>query len=150
MIAWKYIDKTSAAIAAIRDYANMRSVINITPDEIKELYSRMISPRGSKISGMPKMKNNRNHENMLAASMDELDAMQERYRQAIEFMGWFEPAWGSLTDDEQHVLSEYYANGNQRSGAAARLQVEYNYSDRQVERLRNKALSRLSHMLFGK
>ena len=96
MIAWKYIDKPSAAISALQDYANMRSVINITPDEIKELYNRMISPRGTKITDMPKTKNNHRHEDMLVASMDKLDAMQERYRQAIEYMGWFEPAWGYL------------------------------------------------------
>jgi hypothetical protein len=150
MIAWKYIDKPAATISAIRDYMNMRSVINITPDEIKELYNRMISPRNSKITDMPKTKNNRSHEDMLAASMDKLDVMQERYRQAIEYIGWFEPAWASLTDDEQLVLKEFYMNGSQHSGACIRLQNQLSYSERQVYRIRETAMKRLSHLLFGK
>lgn len=150
MIAWKYIDKHSAAIAAIRDYSSMRDVINITPQEIKNLYDRMINPRSSKITRMPKTYKPRSGEDTLAVSLDKLDVLQERYRQAIEFMGWFEPAWGSLTDAEQQVLREFYGSGNLRSGATARLQIDLNYSDRQVERLRNKALSRLSLILFGK
>jgi len=150
MIAWKYIDKPSAAIAAIRDYSNMRNVINITPEDIKELYSRMISPRGSKVTGLPKAKNPHGHDDMLATSLDKLDVMQERYRQAIEFMTWFEPAWGTLTDDERLILREFYMGDNQRSGATARLQAKLNYSERHIERQRNKALSRLTLVLFGK
>ena len=150
MIAWRYIDKPAATIAAIKDYNSMRNVINITPQEIKELYDRMISPRATKLTGLPRAWNPRSGEEALAESLDKLDVLQERYRQAIEYMGWFEPAWGALTDEEQHILREFYMTGNQRSGAAARLQCELNYSERQIERLRSKALSRLSLMLFGK
>ncbi len=32
-------------------------------------------------------------------------------------MAWFEPALSSLTDTEQHILSEYYMGDNQKSGA---------------------------------
>jgi hypothetical protein len=110
----------------------------------------MISPRAAKLTGLPRARNPRSGEEALAESLDKLDVLQERYRQAIEYMGWFEPAWGALTDEEQHILREFYMNGNQRSGAAARLQCELNYSERQIERLRSKALSRLSLMLFGK
>ena len=150
MIAWKYIDKPSAAIAAIRDYSNMRNVINITPEDIKELYSRMISPRGSKVTGLPKAKNPHGHDDMLATSLDKLDVMQERYRQAIEFMTWFEPAWGTLADDEQLILREFYMGDSLRSGAGARLQAKLSYGHAQIERLRKKALSRLTMLLFGK
>jgi hypothetical protein len=134
----------------MRDYMNMRSVINITPEDIKELYSRMISPRNAKITGMPKSKNHCKHEDMLAASLDELDVMQERYRQAIEYTGWFEPAWASLTDDEQLVLREFYMSGSQITGACARLQQQLSYSERQVYRIKETAMKRLSLMLFGK
>jgi len=44
-------------------------------------------------------------------------------------MGWLDPAWGALTDEE-HILREFYMTGNQRSGATARLQCELNYSER--------------------
>lgn len=150
MIAWKYIDKHSATIAAIRDYSSMKDVISITPENIKALYDRMAAPRSAKITGLPKFNNPHSHENELADSIDRLDVMQERYNQAMEYMGWFEPAWGTLTEEEQNILSEFYANGNQRSGAAARLQVTLYYSERHIERMRSKSLSHLARMLFGK
>ena len=35
MIAWKYLNKPSATVAALQDYATMRDIINITPQETK-------------------------------------------------------------------------------------------------------------------
>ena len=64
-------------------------------------------------------------------------------------MAWFEPAWSSLTDTEQHILSEYYMGDNQKSGATYRLMNELNYSESHVERLRSYALNHLRSMLFG-
>jgi hypothetical protein len=55
-----------------------------------------------------------------------------------------------LTDDEQSILREFYMTGTQRSGATARLRSELNFSEAHIERLRNKALSRLTLMLFGR
>ena len=149
MIAWKYIDKSSATVSAIRDYNSMRDIINITPQDIKDLYDRMVSPRSGKMSHTPRAYNPGQAEEMLTASLDKLDAMQERYRLAIEYMSWFEPAWGSLTDNEQTILREYYMGDKQRSGASIRIQERLNFSASQVERLRHKALTRLSVLLLG-
>jgi hypothetical protein len=150
MIAWKYIDKISATIGAIRDYQSMRSVINITPQDIKELYDRMVSTRSPQLSGMPHARNPHAKEDELVKSLDKLDIMQERYRQAIEYMAWFEPSWGSLTDNEQLIIQEFYMNGSLKSGANARLQQKLDYSESQIDKLRSKALIRLSFLLFGK
>lgn len=35
VIAWKYLNKPSATVAALQDYATMRDIINITPQETK-------------------------------------------------------------------------------------------------------------------
>ncbi len=69
---------------------------------------------------------------------------------AVEYMGWFEPAWKSLSDTDRLVLREYYMTDNRKSGATARLEARLNYGHSQIDRLRCKALSRLSFMLFGK
>lgn len=150
MIVWKYIDTPGAAVAAIRDYNDMREIINITPQEIKDLHEGMVSPRSSRISGLPLARNPQAGEEKLVKSLDKLDVLQERYRQAVEYMSWFEPAWASLTDTEQRVLREFYMGGSLRSGASARLEQELCYSEAQVERLRRRSLSRLSLLLFGK
>ena len=150
MIAWKYLNKPSATVAAMQDYSTMREIINITPQETKELYDRMVSVGSRRITGVPAGWNPQAGEDRLVKSLDTLDVIQERYRQAVEYMGWFEPAWATLTDTEQMVLREFYMNGSRKSGATARLQEELNFSERQVERIRSRALSRLTHLLFGK
>lgn len=150
MIAWKYLNKPSATVAAMQDYWTMREIINITPQETKELYDRMISVGGRQLTGLPTSWNPQAGEEQLVKSLDTLDVIQERYRQAVEYMSWFEPAWATLTDTEQMVLREFYMNGSLRSGANLRLQQSLNYSHAQVDRVRSKALARLSHLLFGK
>ena len=150
MIAWKYLNKPSATVAAMQDYSTMREIINITPQETKELYDRMVSVGSRRVTGVPAGGNPQAGEERLVKSLDTLDVIQERYRQAVEYMGWFEPAWATLTDTEQTVLREFYMNGSRKSGATARLQEELNFSERQVERIRSRALSRLTHLLFGK
>ncbi|GAB6174484.1 hypothetical protein JCM15765_39620 [Paradesulfitobacterium aromaticivorans] len=148
MIALKYINKNAATVAAIRDYENMRFIINNTPQEIKDVYEQMISPRSPKLSGMPSIRNPQAGTDKLAAQIDKLDILRERYSLAIEYMAWFEPAWANLTDAEQHVLSEFYMTDNRKSGATYRLMNELNYSESHIERLRSNALNHLRSLLY--
>ena len=149
MIAWKYVNKNSAVISAIRDYQNMRFIINNTPEEIKEVYGKMTAPRAAKMTGMPSAKNPQAGADKLAAQIDKLDVLRERYSNAIDYMAWFEPAWSSLTDTEQRILSEFYSGGNQKSGATYRLMAEFSYSESHVERMRSNALNHLRSLLYG-
>ena len=150
MIAWKYLDKTGATIAAMRDYESMRAIINNTPDEIKDVYEKMSAPRSAKLTGLPSPRNPQAGEDKLAAQIDKLDLLRERYSSAVEYMAWFESAWGTLTDTEKQILKEYYMTDNQKSGAAARVECALGYCDRQIRRIKEKALERLSVLLFGK
>ena len=34
--------------------------------------------------------------------IEEIDILKERYRQAMEYMAWFLPAWEELSEDERH------------------------------------------------
>ena len=137
MIAWKYLNKPSATISAMQDYDTMREIINITPQETKALYDRMLSTGGRPMTGV-------------VHSLDTLDVIQERYREAVEYMCWFKPAWATLSDTEQTVLREFYMGDSRRSGAAARLERQLNFSERQIHRIREHALKRMSVLLFGK
>lgn len=149
MIAWKYIDTSSATIAAIRDYNAMRVIINSTPEEIKAVYEKMTAPRSPNLSGMPSARNPQSGQDKIVAHIDKLDVLRERYSQAIEYMSWFEPAWSNLTDTEQLILREFYMGENQKSGATYRLINELNYSESHIERMRSKALRHLRILLFG-
>ena len=49
----------------------------------------------------------------------EIDVLKERYRQAVEYMAWFVPAWEELTEDERYVLEAFYGEDNQYGSNAA-------------------------------
>jgi DNA-directed RNA polymerase specialized sigma subunit len=149
-IAWKYINKADATIAVIRDYDNMRVIINTTPEEIKAAFDKMSAPASSRLTGMPGARNPHAAEKKMTDGIDRLDHLSERYCTAVEFMAWVGPAWETLSDKEQMVLSEFYGSGNLRSGANARLQSRLDTSEATIERLRASALSRLITLLFGK
>ncbi len=149
MVAWKYIDRTAAAKAALRDYDNMKTIISNTPDSIKDMYEQMTSPRSMVMTGLPTAHNLHAGEDTLSNQLDTLDILRDRYRAAVEYMSWFKPAWNALTDDEQYILRESYMGASFRSGSTARIMTENHYSERHVERLRSKALRRLQILLFG-
>ena len=149
-IAWRYIDKHKATINAIGDYGNQRAIINTTPEEIKAFFDRMATPTSSHLSGMPRSRNPHASEEKMTDGIDRLDLLRDRYSDALEYMAWFEPAWGTLTDTEQTVLSEFYASENLKSGACIRLQNKLSFGEAQIQRIRGKALSRLITLLFGR
>ena len=149
MIAWKYLDKTLASIAALRDYRNMRAIINNTSDEIKGQYESMVSPWITNLTGMPSSFNPTAGHDKLIDRIDRIDVLRHRYENALEYMTWFEPAWNSLTDNEQYILNESYAGETLRDGTRERLANELCCTERHIDRLRAKALDRLKVLLFG-
>ena len=52
-IMWKYLDKRSATIAAIKDYSSMQFIISHTAEEIKAERDRMSSTGSPRWDGMP-------------------------------------------------------------------------------------------------
>jgi hypothetical protein len=149
MIAWTYLVKTAATVAAIRDYGSMRAIINNTPENIKAVYETMAAPRSSVPNGLPPAFDPLSGQEKLAAQVDKLDIYRARYNVAAEYMRWFEPAWDKLDANEQRVLDEYYMTDNRKSGAAARVEIVFGYCDRHIRRLKAKALVRLAALLFG-
>lgn len=147
-IIWQYLDKRGATANALRDYGRMEFIISHTDDEVKAVHEKMggvISPR---FDGMPHTHNPHAAEDRMAEGMDEISVLRERYREAVEFMGWFKPAWEELTEDERYVLECFYmgADGPAVSAVCERFQIERNSAYRR----KNRALSKLSVMLYGK
>jgi hypothetical protein len=151
MIAWTYLDKKSAAVEALKDYTAMEFIINNHEDTETELRERMSAVRSSTPTGMPHNHNPHAGEARLAAQIDEIDVLKERYRLALEYMEWFSPAWEKLTEDEQFVLNEFYCCSD-----ASQTDAVYNICDRfNIERSsaynkKNRALARLALLLYGK
>lgn len=82
----------------------------------------------------------------LIACINEIDVLKERYRQALEYMDWFQPAWDALTEDEQYVLKEFYLDDEQKQ-----IDAVYNICDHfNIERSshNNKRIERFSILRY--
>ena len=150
-IVWQYLDKRAAAINALKDYSSMKYIIEHTDEDIANLNEEMTSPASPVLNGMPSNNDPKAGEKRLIACINEIDVLKERYRQALEYMDWFQPAWDALTEDEQYVLKEFYLDDEQKQ-----IDAVYNICDRfNIERSsaynkKNRALQHLALLLYGK
>lgn len=150
-IAWIYLDKKTAAIDALKDYASMEYIIQNHPDEMADVRDRMTSLPSSVPTGIPKQKNPHAAEARLAASLDEIDVLKERYRRALEYMEWFRPAWDALTEDEQFILTEFYLHDDISKTEAILNIGEHLHIERSwVYKKKDQAVERLTLLLYGK
>ena len=150
-IIWKYLDKRSATIAAIKDYDAMQFIINSTDDEIKQTYEKMASIPSPQWDGMPRVHNPNATEDRILSGIEEIDILKERYRQAVEYMEWFKPAWEQLSDEERYCLETFYGDENTYGSNAAYYIAEFlKVEQATAYKRKNRALDRLTVLLFGK
>ena len=150
-IMWKYLDKRNATIAAVKDYSAMEFIIQNTDSEILAEQDKMVGVASPNWDGMPHVHNPNAAEDRILKGIEEIDILKERYRQAVEYMDWFKPAWEELSEDEQIVLEIFYDGENEYGDFA----VEHAMSHFRIERSsaynkKNRALSHLQTLLFGK
>lgn len=150
-IIWKYLDKRSAAVDALKDYSSMRFIIDHTDEEIKGAYEKMGGISSPQFDGMPHSHNPQAGEERIVKGIEEIDVLKERYRQAVEYMAWFLPAWEELSGDERYVLETFYGEGNEY-GASAILDIcdRFEIERSSAYNRKNRALSHLVVLLFGK
>lgn len=150
-IVWKYLDKRSAAVDALKDYSSMKFIIDHTDDEIKAAYQKMGGVSSPQYDGMPHSHNPQAGEDRIMKGIEEIDVLRERYRQAAEYMEWFVPAWNELTEDERYVLKTFYGESNAYGSSAADEIADYFQIERaSAYRRKNRALERLTILLYGK
>ena len=150
-IIWKYLDKRSAAVDALKDYSSMKFIIDHTDEEIKSAYEKMGGISSPQFDGMPHSHNPQAGEERIVKGIEEIDVLKERYRQAVEYMAWFLPAWEELSGDERYVLETFYGESNEYGSSAADEIAEYFQIERaSAYRRKNRALEKLTVLLFGK
>lgn len=150
-VIWKYLDKRSAAVDALKDYSSMRFIIDHTDEEIKAAYEKMSGVSSPQFDGMPHSHNPQAAEDRIIKGIEEIDVLKERYRQAVEYMAWFLPAWEELSEDERYVLEAFYGETNEYGSNAADEVADYFRIERaSAYRRKNRALERLTILLFGK
>lgn len=149
-IIWKYLDKRSATIAAIKDYSSMEFIIGHTDEKIKQERDKMSGLGSPKFDGMPHGHNPSAGEDRILAGIEEIDILKERYRQAVEYMEWFKPAWTQLLDEEQYVLATFYSEDFAATGAVYEICEKFNIERSSAYNKKNRALEHLQVLLFGK
>ena len=92
-ILWKYLDKRNGTIQAIKDFDAMKFIIDTTDERIKSEASQMVSVRSPGMDGMPHAHDPHAGEERIVKGIEEIDILKERYRQAVEYMNWYVPAW---------------------------------------------------------
>lgn len=148
-ISWNFLDKRKAAIKAIEAFNSMKYILDHTDEEISAVRVKMEGNGSPSLTGMPKAQNPKAAEDRILACIEEIDILKERYRQAVEYMAWFDPAWSQLSEDEQFVLETFYMDGDE-PGANRVIQDELNISQSGAYNKKNRALDHLTLLLYGK
>jgi hypothetical protein len=150
-IAWIYLDKKTAAVDALKDYAGMDFIIRNHRENMSEAQSKLTALPSASITRISKEMNPKAGEARLAASLDAIDILKERYRRALGYMEWFQPAWDSLTDDERFVLSEFYWEYEiKQIDAIGNICDRFHIERSSAYKKKNRALEKLATLLYGK
>ena len=150
-IIWKYLDKRSAAVDALKDFSSMRFIIEHTDDEIKAAYEKMGGIKSPQFDGMPKSHDPQAGEERIIKGIEEIDVLKERYRQAAEYMAWFLPAWEELSEDERYVLDTFYGDANEYGSSVIYQIADYfRIEQSSAYNKKNRALHHLTTLLFGR
>ena len=150
-IIWQYLNKKEAAISAMKDYYSMQYIIDHTDEEIASVSDRMNSLGSPSFSDTPRSGfNPQGSENRIIKAIDQIDVLKERYRQAKEYMEWFQPAWMALSEDERYVLQKFYWCEDERQTDAVYDICDYFHIERSsAYNKKNRAVQHLALLLFG-
>ena len=146
----KYFNKRNGTIEAMNDYGSMKAILQNTDRLIREAYENMESVGSPKVTGLPRAHDPKAGEARLVSGLDDISILRDRYAQAKAYMEWFQPAWDALDEDEQYVLRTFYLDSVSRCDAIEAICDHFHVERSTAYNKKNKALSRLSVLLFGK
>ncbi len=149
MVMCRYIDKTAATEAVLRDYNNMEYIIENTDSKIAEKIDKMYSRGSVVLDGMPKAHNQSSFEDNIIRCIDDVKVLSDRYNQAREYMEWFMPAWETLDARERKILEICYMQKHPYMSVADVLANELNVGKTQVYLYKKYAVEHLKVLLFG-
>ena len=150
-IPWAYLNKCAATISALLDYNSMKHILLPYSDDVAEVREHLTSVHAPTLSwSAPGSVNPHATDGRIARSLDLADVVEDRCQQALEYMAWFQPAWDALSEDERYILSEIYMNDANRTDSIMNIGERLHLERAQVYRRKDKAVSRLSLLLYGK
>ncbi|MEW6903247.1 hypothetical protein V3M63_06565 [Trueperella pyogenes] len=147
----KYLDTRAAAINALQDFALMEQAAALNATGIEdELRADLVSPPTNRADGMPRTNNPKAGEARLCATLDKIDLLHERKREAREYLDWFLPAWALLTDDERYLLEAFFLSEGSREDAVTAVSERFYIERSSAHDKKNRALRKFATALYGK
>lgn len=145
----RYLDTRKAAIATLQDYPLMEHAAGDTSHVADQLREDLVHPASPRLDGLPRYVNPHGNENRINATLDKIDLLAERQRQAREYLDWFLPAWGLLSEDDRFVLEAFFL-GDGPQEDAVNLVCDHFYVERSTaHQKKSRALGRLATALYG-
>lgn len=147
-ISWSFLDKRKATISAIEAFSSMDFIVKHTDEEIQSVRDKMVGVGSPNLDGLPHAHNPQAGEERMIKGIEEIDTIKERYRQAVEYMNWFKPAWNQLSDEERYVLETFYFEDGE--GSAERIADHFCIDRKSAYNKKYRAVDHLSVLLYGK
>ena len=148
-IIWKYLDKRSAAIAALKDFDSMSFILSDTERQIEKANDKLGSTGGMKLDAQPSVHDPKAGEKRILDVVDQINILEQRYREALEYMNWFKPAWVQIPEEDQYILKTFYVDNSYGYHAAYVISDKLHMEEQTVYKRKNRALIRLTTLLFG-
>ena len=148
-ISYCFLNKRTATIDAIKAYSSMKFILEKTADEIVAAAHATVGLGSPSIDGMPHAHNPQSAEDKIVNGIEEIDVLKERYRQAEQYMAWFEPAWSKLTESERIILTSFYSSEEDAQNAVSLMSDLFHIERTTVYNRKNIALKHLTRLLYG-
>lgn len=145
----KYLDTRKAAIAALQDYPIMEHAAEQTSEVADQLRSDLVHPASPRLDGMPRHANPHAGENRIASTLDKIDLLAERQREAREYLAWFLPAWALLSEDDRFVLEAFFLVEGAQEDAVSLVCEKFYVERSTAHQKKSRALTRLAAALYG-
>ena len=146
----RYLDTRKAAIAALQDFPLMEhAATEDASDQAKQLRDDLTQPASPRLDGMPRHVNPHGNETKIAATLDKIYLIAERRRQAREYMDWFLPAWGLLSEDDRFVLEAFFLTDCSKEDAVNMVCDRFYVERASAHQKKSRALNRLATALYG-
>lgn len=149
-ISWSFLDKRKAAINAIEAFSSMDFIVKHSDEDIAAVRVKMEGVGSPNLDGLPHAHNPQAGEERILKGIEEIDTIKERYRQAVEYMNWFKPAWNQLSEDERYVLESFYMDSEDCDGPAMRIADHFGIERSSAYNRKNRALEHITMLLYGK
>lgn len=148
-LIFSYIDKKGAAVNVLKDYENMKSIIDNNEQELAEKREQMYSLGSVSMDGLPHAHDPLAGQNRVVRYMDDIDYLMARYEDARLYMLWVEPALNALTAEEKYVLLSFYSNNNGRGDyMVSDIGAKLSLGRQAVYNRKNRALEKFATLLF--